>query len=201
MHAGQRDAALELAHWTLENFDALPADCIIVVNAAGCGAMLKEYDRLFTAPADRDRATVFASRVRDITEVLAVRGPRRGAALDLRIAYDPPCHLAHAQRIHDAPEAVLSAVPGLTRVHHVDAGQCCGSAGSYTFAQPDMSAAVLGAKVEALKAASPDVVVTGNPGCIMQIGAGLRAAGIDVPVVHPVELLDWSYEQAGYYRG
>jgi glycolate oxidase iron-sulfur subunit len=163
--------------------------------------MLKEYDRLFTAPADRDRATVFASRVRDITEVLAVRGPRRGAALDLRIAYDPPCHLAHAQRIHDAPEAVLSAVPGLTRVHHVDAGQCCGSAGSYTFAQPDMSAAVLGAKVEALKAASPDVVVTGNPGCIMQIGAGLRAAGIDVPVVHPVELLDWSYEQAGYYRG
>jgi glycolate oxidase iron-sulfur subunit len=105
----------------------------------------------------------------------------------------------HAQRIADAPEAALAAVPGIERVYHQDADLCCGSAGSYTFAQPDVSNRVLALKLAALRAAAPDVVVTGNPGCIMQIGAGLRSVGLDIPVVHPVELLDWSYERAGYY--
>ena len=120
--------------------------------------------------------------------------------MNLRIAYDPPCHLIHAQRVAQPPEQVVDAVPGIARVTHVDAEQCCGSAGSYTFSQPELSTAVLRAKVDALAEVDPDVVVTGNPGCIMQIGAGLLAAGHEIPVVHPVELLDWSYERAGYYR-
>jgi glycolate oxidase iron-sulfur subunit len=201
VHAGQRDGALALARTNLTAFDAMPVDGAIAVNAAGCGAMLKEYNRLFAGEPETDAATALAARSRDITEILADVGPRPGAPLELRVAYDPPCHLVHAQRVAAPPERILGAIPGLTRVTHVDAEQCCGSAGSYTFSQPGLAMAVLRRKVEALAEAAPDVIVTGNPGCIMQIGAGVRAAGLDIPVVHPVELLDWSYERAGYYRG
>ena len=200
IHAGQHADAVNLARANLRGFADIPAEALIAVNAAGCGAMLKEYGRLFDDEPEEEAARRLGEQARDITEILADLGPRAGAPLDLRVAYDPPCHLLHAQRVADAPEAVLAAVPGIIRVRHDDAVHCCGSAGSYTFAQPDMSAAVLGAKVRALLDAEPDVVVTGNPGCIMQIGAGLRAAGRSIPVIHPVELLDWSYEQAGYYR-
>ncbi|MBE0593656.1 MAG: (Fe-S)-binding protein, partial [Gemmatimonadales bacterium] len=128
------------------------------------------------------------------------RGPRSGAPLSLRVLYDPPCHLLHAQRITEAPEAVLRSVPGIERVCHTDADLCCGSAGSYSFAEPGVSNEVLALKVEAIRRAEPDLVVSGNPGCIMQIGAGLRAAGLRIPVLHPIELLDWSYERAGFYE-
>ncbi len=198
-HAGQHDAAVDLARRNVAAFITLRSDVPIVFNAAGCGAMFKEYRRLLRSTSQENEAYAQAARVRDVTELLAAAGPRRGAPLHLRVAYDPPCHLVHAQGIVEPPEAVLAAVPGHERIHHDDAALCCGSAGSYTFAQPDVSDRVLAVKVAALRAADPDVVVTGNPGCIMQIGAGLRATGLDVPVVHPVELLDWSYERAGYY--
>ncbi len=201
VHAGQRTQALTLARLNLTAFEALPDDTLLAVNAAGCGAMLKELGHLFRGEPDEPKATQLASRVRDISEIVAEAGPRHGAPLSLRIAYDPPCHLLHAQRVTDAPRRMLEAIPGITQVTHADADQCCGSAGSYTFAQPEMSTAVLNAKSRAIADAAPDVVVTGNPGCIMQIGAGLRAIGLDIPVIHPIELLDWSYEQAGYYRG
>ena len=119
--------------------------------------------------------------------------------MPLRVLYDPPCHLLHAQRIAEAPERVLGSVPGVERVRHADAELCCGSAGTYAFAEPGVANEVLALKVEAIRRAAPDVVVTGNPGCIMQIGAGLRVAGLKIPVAHPVELLDWSYERAGFY--
>jgi glycolate oxidase iron-sulfur subunit len=106
----------------------------------------------------------------------------------------------HAQRVADAPRAVLDAIPGLEPVAHTEAELCCGSAGVFSLLQPEMSRAVLARKVAALRETTPDVVVTGNPGCAMQIGAGLRAAGRAIPVAHPVELLDRSYEAAGYYR-
>jgi glycolate oxidase iron-sulfur subunit len=198
-HAGQHDAAVDLARRNVAAFSGLSSDIPIAVNAAGCGAILKEYGRLLQGTPEETEAHAHAARVIDVTELLAAAGPRQGASLHLRVAYDPPCHLVHAQRITDPPEAVLAAVPGHQRVHHDDAALCCGSAGSYTFAQPEVSDRVLALKVAALCAANPDVVVTGNPGCIMQIGAGLRATGLDVPVVHPVEFLDWSYERAGYY--
>jgi glycolate oxidase iron-sulfur subunit len=199
-HAGQHDDAIRLARANSAAFSTLAPDVPVAVDAAGCGAILKDYGRLLAGSRSADAARSLAVRIRDVTELLATAGPRTGAPLDMRVAYDPPCHLLHAQRIAEQPEAVLAAIPGIERVHHDDAELCCGSAGSYTFAQPDASRLVLALKVASLRAASPDVVVTGNPGCIMQIGAGLRSAGVDIPVVHPVELLDWSYERAGFYE-
>ncbi len=158
------------------------------MNSAGCGAQLKGYGD-----------TAFAGRVRDVTELLAAVGPLPGAASGGRVAYDPPCHLLHAQRIADSPLRVLAAVPGLEVLTLPDAAQCCGGAGMYTLVEPALSRAVLAPKLEALRAAAPDAVATGNPGCVMQIGAGLRAAGLSCPVVHPVELLDASYRRAGLY--
>ena len=112
----------------------------IVVNSAGCGATLKEYGHLFTS----GQGEKFAARVRDVSELLAERGPVPGAPLDLRVAYDPPCHLLHAQRIADAPLRLFQAIPVLQLVSTPDAAQCCGSAGLFTFVQPGMSRAVLG---------------------------------------------------------
>jgi len=189
-HAGDRDAAAGLAR---QNVAALAhtAD-YIVTNSAGCGALLKDYGHLLDDP----EAAGMASRVRDVSELLAAAGPRPGAPLDLDVAYDAPCHLQHAQRVQDAPLAVLGAIPGLTLRLLPGSDQCCGSAGIYSVLKPGMARAVLAAKIDAIAAASPrpSLVVTGNPGCLMQIGAGLAAAGLDVGVAHPVELLDASYQ-------
>ena len=194
-HAGLLEEARGLAR---ANVAALGADGdeVIVVNSAGCGAMLREYGHLLP---DEPAAAALAARVRDVTELLAARGPAPGAPLDRRVAYDPPCHLLHAQRVADAPLAVLGAIPVLQLLTVPDAEQCCGSAGLFTLVQPAMSRAVLAPKLERLRAAAPQVVATGNPGCVMQLGAGLRAAGVRATLCHPVELLDASYAAAGHY--
>ncbi len=197
-HAGLHEEAAALARANVAAFSRAP-EATIVVNAAGCGAMLKEYPRLLAGEPLAEAAARMAARVADVTEVLAKDGPRPGAALDLTIAYDPPCHLLHAQRVAEAPLKVLEAIPGVRRAAHGEAELCCGSAGSYSLSQPGLSRAVLDRKVAALRNDRLDAVATGNPGCVMQIGAGLRAVGWTVPVVHPVELLDRSYALAGYY--
>src|SRR5213080_2380520 len=190
-HAGLREEARRLARANVAAFGdgAEP----IVVNSAGCGAMLKEYGHLVDAAG-------FAARVRDVTEVLAAGGgPRPGAPVDVQVAYDPPCHLLHAQRITDEPLRVLAAIPVLRVMSLPDAAQCCGSAGLFTLLEPAMSRAVLAPKLASLRTAAPQVVATGNPGCLMQLGAGLAAGGLSAAVCHPVELLDESYRAAGYY--
>lgn len=195
-HAGLLDDARVLARANVAAFTTPAARGPIVVNSAGCGAMLKEYPHLLPGePA----VAAFAARVRDVTELLAERGPARGAPVGLRVAYDPPCHLAHAQRILDAPRRVFSAIPDLDLVETAESMQCCGGAGLFTLVQPVMSRAVLTPKLAALQAAAPDVVATGNPGCQLQLGAGLAAAGSGVAVHHPVELLDRSYAAGGQY--
>jgi glycolate oxidase iron-sulfur subunit len=191
-HAGLRDEARRLALINLAAFGAGAEP--IVVNSAGCGAMLKEYAHLVDGPG-----VEFAARVRDVSELLAERGPRPGAPLDTTVAYDPPCHLLHAQRIAEPPERVLRAIPVLRVTSTPDAAQCCGSAGLFSLVEPAMSRAVLAPKLASLAAARPQVVATGNPGCLMQLGAGLAAAGVPAAVRHPVELLDESYRAAGYY--
>jgi len=188
-HAGDRDAAVALAR---RNVAAL-ADTAdyVVTNSAGCGALLKDYGHLL----DDDVAAGLAEKVRDVSELLAAAGPKAGASLELDVAYDAPCHLQHAQRVHEAPLAVLRAVPGLRLQLLPGHDRCCGSAGIYSVLNPGMARAVLAAKIEAITAADPRpaILATGNPGCLMQIGAGLLAAGLDTRVAHPVELLDWSY--------
>ncbi len=193
-HAGLRDEARRLARTNVAAFG--DDDTPIVVNSAGCGAMLKEYGHLVEVPADGEG---FAARVRDVSELLVERGPRPGAPLDVTVAYDPPCHLLHAQRIAGPPERMLGAIPVLRVISMPDAAQCCGSAGLFTLVEPAMSRAVLAPKLASLAEARPQVVATGNPGCLMQLGAGLAAAGVPATVRHPVELLDESYRAAGYY--
>ncbi|HET9513744.1 MAG TPA: (Fe-S)-binding protein [Gemmatimonadales bacterium] len=195
-HAGDRDAARHLARENLRRL--LGSADYVVVNSAGCGAMLRDYGHLLGS----DEGAGFSSRVRDVTELLAEAGPRTGAPLLLEVAYDAPCHLQHAQRVHAAPLAVLRSIPGLRLRLLPGFDRCCGGAGAYALLQPELSEQVLADKVATLREASPalDAVATGNPGCIMQIGAGLLAAGLKLPVLHPVELLDRSYAEAGLYR-
>jgi glycolate oxidase iron-sulfur subunit len=193
-HAGLLEAARELARRNLEAFG--DGGEPIVVNSAGCGALLKDYGHLLP---DDPAASRFAARVRDVTELLADAGPVSATHPGARVAYDPPCHLLHAQRVADAPLKVLRSIVGLTLVAVPDAEKCCGSAGLYTVIEPELSKSVLAAKAARISDAGPDLVLTGNPGCIMQIGAGLAATSRPIPVRHPVEVLDQAYALAGRY--
>jgi glycolate oxidase iron-sulfur subunit len=194
-HAGDAETARALARANVAAFDASGAEHV-VVNAAGCGAMVKEYAHLLADdPEWAARAERVGARARDVSELLAAAGPVRGAPLPEapRVAYDAPCHLLHAQRVAAPPLAVLAAVPNLELVPLADADQCCGSAGIYNLIEPDVSDAVLAPKLRNIAATGAPLVATGNPGCLMQIGAGLARAGIDARGVHPVVLLDASY--------
>jgi glycolate oxidase iron-sulfur subunit len=193
-HAGDRERALDLL---TRNARALAgmADAV-AVNSAGCGAHLRDAGHLAEALDQLGR------NARDVTELLADAGPRPGAPLPLEVAYDAPCHLEHAQGVRDQPLQVLAAIPELRVRRLPGSDRCCGSAGIYSLLHGEMSRTVLERKVEEIAAAvpRPDLVVTGNPGCLMQIGAGLRAARLPIRVAHPVELLDLSYQRAGLYR-
>jgi glycolate oxidase iron-sulfur subunit len=191
-HAGLLDEARALARRNVAAFG--DSDEPIVVNSAGCGALMKEYGHLL----GDDAGARMATRVRDVTELLDPALP--GAPLDLHVAYDPPCHLIHAQRIVAQPLKLFAAIPLLELVAVPGAADCCGSAGLYTLLEPEMSRAVLRTKIERIRAAAPQVVATGNPGCLMQIGAGLAAAGAQARVRHPIELLDDAYRAAGRYE-
>jgi len=197
-HAGQLETARALARANVRAFAAFP-ETLVAATAAGCGAMLREYGSLLADDPLAEDAARFAARVRDVTELLAEVGPEPGAPLPLRVAYDAPCHLVHAQRVADAPLAVLQAIPALVIAPHAESDACCGSAGLYSLVQRALARDILDRKLDALAAVSPDMVVTGNPGCAMQLSAGLRATGRATPVAHPVELLDASYARAGRY--
>ena len=192
-HAGDADTARELARHNIAAFEASGAD-YIVVNAAGCGAMMKEYEHLLASDVQwRHRAAAMSAKVRDVSELLADAGPRPGGPLALTVTYDAPCHLLHAQRVATPPLRVLGAVPGLTLVPLEGSEHCCGSAGIYNLVEPDVSDTVLAPKLARIADTRAALVATGNPGCLMQIGAGLHQAGSHVRVVHPVDLLDASY--------
>lgn len=204
-HAGDLTGARALATRNLAAFEAVlsgpDAVEVVVTNAAGCGALLRELPELMEgAPAPlAAQARELATRVRDISEVVAFppHEPVQGAPLPLKVAYDPPCHLLHAQRVADPPLRMLRAIPGLELVPLADADRCCGGAGIYGLTHPELGGEIGGGKVRAVVASGCQVLATGNPGCQMQIGAGLRMAGQDIPVVHPVELLAESYRRAG----
>jgi glycolate oxidase iron-sulfur subunit len=192
-HAGDAGTARALARENIAAFERSGAD-VIAVNAAGCGAIMKEYAVLLADdPAWKDRASAVASRVRDVSELLAEAGPRPGGEVPLTVTYDAPCHLVHAQRVTAPPLRVLAAVTGLTLVPLEGSEHCCGSAGIYNLVEPETSDRVLEPKLRHIAETGAPLVATGNPGCLMQIGAGLHQAGIAARAVHPVDLLDASY--------
>ena len=189
-HAGDKAEAVRLAKLNIAAFER--AD-LILVNAAGCGAHLKSYAHLLEdRPNWAERAAGLSSRIRDVSEYLqTVVGDSTFGELALRVTYQDPCHLAHAQGIRAEPRALLSKVRGLDLVEMAGADVCCGSAGYYNLAQPEYADRLLEPKIDAILATRPDAVVTGNPGCMLQLAAGLRSRGRgDVPVLHVVEVLD-----------
>ncbi len=194
-HAGDLDGARALARQNIDAFETNPS-ALVVVNAAGCGAMLKQYGHLLhDDPAYAQRAEQLASRTRDVSELLASVGPAPGTReVDQRVTHDPPCHQMHAQRIVQPPLHVLGAVKGLTLIPLEDADQCCGSAGIYNLVEPQTSDAVLAPKLARIRESHAELLASGNPGCLMQIGAGLLLTRSEMRTVHPVELLAASYE-------
>lgn len=192
-HAGSADGARRLARKNIDAFERSGAE-FVVSNAAGCGAMLREYGQLLADdPEWASRAARLSERARDVSELLAAAGPLPGGELQAHVTYDAPCHLIHAQRITAPPLKVLAAIPGLKLVPLTDAEYCCGAAGIYNLLEPDTSEAVLAPKLEHIERTGATLVATGNPGCHMQIGAGLISTGSEARAVHPVDLLDASY--------
>ncbi len=198
-HAGDVERARSLARRNIAAFERSGAT-LIAMNSAGCGAMCREYGALLADDSDwAERAAAFSAKVRDATELLALAGPRRSSVAAgergtvLSVAWDAPCHLEHAQRIVEPPLSVLRATVCLELRPLVDSSQCCGSAGIYNLVQPAVAASVLEPKLARIHESGARVVATANPGCLMQIGGGLLAAGSEVVARHPIELLDASY--------
>jgi len=154
----------------------------VVTNAAGCGSAMKEYGHWV------GEARGLALRTRDVTELLA-DAPLPLGRLELTVTYHDPCHLAHGQRVRQEPRQLLRRIPGLRLVELAESDLCCGSAGVYNILEPGIARELLELKMTRIAETGATVVATGNPGCLMQIAGGARARGLDVAVVHPVELL------------
>src|SRR5438445_5841427 len=186
-HAGDGERARQLARHNVDAFSG--SDAKVVVNAAGCGAHLKDYGHVLADdPLWADRAKAFAARVRDVSEVVKPVPSRTRKAV--RVVYQDACHLAHGQRVRAEPRALLRAIDGVTLVDIEDAERCCGSAGIYNLTHPEISRELQQDKVRKILDASCDVVVSANPGCMLQIAAGLRSAGSSARVMHLARFLD-----------
>lgn len=197
VHQGDPDGGRALARKNIDAFDTPYLDAIIV-NAAGCGAAMKEYGHLLKDdPEYADRAARFAERVQDVTEFLAAKGlSAEPGPLPMTVTYQEPCHLAHAQRIAKQPRQLLKAIPELRVVEMPESSLCCGSAGIYNLLQPDMSSKLLARKLDNALSTGAEAIVSANPGCMLQLTSGLRARGDERPVLHLVELLDRAYAAA-----
>ena len=193
VHAGEEEQALRLARQTIEAFESAHVDAVII-NAAGCGSNVKEYGHLLRDdPQYAARAKAFAAKCRDVSEFLAELEPRATYhALRLRVAYHDACHLQHAQGIRTQPRTLLGRIPQLQLLEIPEAAICCGSAGIYNLVQPETAAQLGDRKASHVAALDADVVVSGNPGCLLQLQSALARAGRKLPVRHGVELLDAS---------
>jgi len=201
VHAGIRDLARQFAKRNIETFlgDGAAEFDAIITNAAGCGSVLKEYPQLFEEEEREhlERAKAFSARFKDVTEFLAAIDFNRDfGTVKARATYQDPCHLGHAQRILKAPRTLLAAVPGLELVELKEAEVCCGSAGIYNVAHNEMAERLLEAKMRRIEETKADLVLTANPGCLLQLRAGVARSGNRRRVLHVVELLDEAYSQA-----
>lgn len=193
LHSGREDEAASAARRLIDAFEHAGVDQI-VINAAGCGSAMKEYGELLRDdPAYAGRARAFAAKCVDVSELLADLEPRAARhPLQLRVAYHDACHLQHAQRVKLPPRAVLQTIPGIELRDVAESDICCGSAGIYNMLEPEPAGELRDRKVKHLLAADADVIVSSNPGCLIQIASGLDLAGRRVPTMHLVELLDAS---------
>ncbi|MGA7081213.1 MAG: glycolate oxidase subunit GlcF [Terriglobales bacterium] len=193
IHAGEEKAALDYARRIIDAFERAQVDAV-VSNAAGCGSNLKDYGYLLRDDREySERAKAFSAKCRDISEVLAGLEPRATRhPLPLKVAYHDACHLQHAQGVRAQPRALLGKIPGLQILETAEAALCCGSAGIYNLVRPGPAKELGDRKVRNVLATAPDIVASGNPGCLLQLRSGLKSAGSRVPVVHLVEVVDAS---------
>jgi glycolate oxidase iron-sulfur subunit len=194
-HAGDLEEARRLARHNIAVFEAAGAS-VIAVNSAGCGAMMKEYGHLLADdPYFATRAEAFSARVRDVSEVLAPT-PLRGSLhpLPLRVAYDDPCHLLHGQHISAEPRTLLRQVPALQLLDVPESDWCCGSAGIYNILHAETAQALLDRKMTHIASVHPQVIASGNPGCLLQLRQGARRHQLAVDVLHPMEILALAYD-------
>ena len=200
VHAGMRDLARELARRNLKTFLDGDFDAIIT-NAAGCGSVLKEYPQLFEEEETEflEPARRFAARLKDVTEFLAgIDFNRDFRQVRERVTYQDPCHLLHAQRVRSAPRQLIKAVPGVEFVELKEVEVCCGSAGIYNVAHNEMAERLLANKMRRIDETGASVILTANPGCLLQLRAGVAGSkdgGRPRRVMHVVEFLDEAYEK------
>jgi glycolate oxidase iron-sulfur subunit len=224
LHSGRTEEAVRFAQRTIETFERAEVDAIIV-NSAGCGSAMKEYERLFehlaetpdAVPADEitdpeaspalpgqlegaswaARAAALSARVKDLSEFLAELGPVAPRhPVPVTAAYHDACHLGHAQGITAAPRELLRAIPGLRLVELPDAGTCCGSAGVYNLLQPEAAKELGARKGDAVLATEASLVISANPGCTLQISSELASRGVHIGTAHTAEILDASIRGA-----
>jgi glycolate oxidase iron-sulfur subunit len=193
MHTGDQDGARRLAKTNLQVF---PQDVdAVLTNAAGCGSGMKEYGMLFAGQPEAEAAEAFAGRVKDVTEFLGEFGIDGLHPLDqpLKIAYHDACHLAHAQKVREAPRQLLKQVPNLTLVEIQEGDMCCGSAGTYNIEQPEIAEVLGKRKADNILHSDSQAVVTGNIGCMVQIRSALEKNSTPLPVYHIMEVLAMGY--------
>jgi glycolate oxidase iron-sulfur subunit len=194
LHSGEERKTMALARKNIESFENTGAS-MLVVDSAGCGALLKEYGLLLKDdPRYASRAEDFAGKVVDIAEYLD-RSTLNGnlGRLNMNVVYDEPCHLIHVQGISEEPKALLKSIPGLTLMPLEEADKCYSGAGIYNITQWEFSMRLLDRKMNLIKKARPDAIVTANPGCLIQLGYGARRWKLEIPVLHTVELLRMAY--------
>lgn len=197
IHGGDPDAGRKLARKNIDAFDSPEIDAVLS-NAAGCGAAMREYDFLLrNDPSYAERARRFAAKVRDVSEFLADQGlTSMPGPLNETVTYQEPCHLAHAQRVKSQPTELLNSIPNLQLIEMAESDLCCGSAGVYNLLQPEMASTLLERKLGNAKDTGAMTIVTANPGCLLQLDAGLRREQSSIRVEHIMTLLDRAYEAA-----
>jgi glycolate oxidase iron-sulfur subunit len=200
VHGGEAEHGRELARHNIDVFERYNCDAIII-NSAGCGSTIKEYGHLLRDdPVYAQQARTFSEKVKDISEFLASIELNQGMGeLPLTVAYHDACHLVHGQKIKQQPRQLLKSIPGLRLVDLKEADWCCGSAGIYNITNQEMANELLERKMKHIAATGASVIVTGNPGCMMQIAMGARERGLQIAVMHPVQLLDDAYRAGGTY--
>ncbi len=201
VHAGETERGRQLARHNIDVFEPYNCD-VIIINSAGCGSNLKEYGHLLRDdPVYAVRASAFSSKVKDISEFLvSIDWNREMGMLHRTITYHDACHLFHGQKVKQQPRELLNAIPGLTLVTLKEADWCCGSAGIYNITNQEMASQLLERKINNIEATGANVVATANPGCMMQIALGAKQRGIEIEVVHPIQLLDEAYQAGGLYE-
>jgi glycolate oxidase iron-sulfur subunit len=200
LHIGREDEALGRARALIATFEAQPVD-LIAVNAAGCGSSMKDYGRLLADdPAWASRAAAFSAKCRDVSEILADLPPRvERHPLPVVAAYHDACHLGHAQGIRSEPRALLAGIPGLTIKEIADADICCGSAGVYNLVKPEPARELGDRKAANVLATGAELLITANPGCLMQVDSALRRRGRTIALAHTIEVLDASFRGEGIH--